>query len=422
MSISSSAYRPQEILTAQIAEAMVRELSDDRHGPVTGLPLAFAVQTGDNSDNSQYNEIRWNIDLLDGGRCAPTPATSRVRRRAWTTTGVLRHLLLAPARDARRARSRTPRARRTASRRFRGCSTPRASRSRRRGLGMPWFTAIGNHDELVQGNFRAHGQPAGQGQSARRSRATRRVQRTVTADPDRRLLSRAEWSRSTSRRPAPRRATASPTRTAPTGTAYYTFDQGLVRFIVMDTVNRTAARHGSLDQTQFAWLQEQLAAAGDRLVIARQPPHVLDDEQRRRTGQLDASWATRSCDLLLAHENVVAWVNGHTHPTTSGRTSAPRAVAASGRSTPPRTSTGPSSPACSSSPTTSDGTLSIFATMVDHGAPLRPGTLGGPMQLAALGRAAGRQRLAGPRREPARPRRERPQRRAAACRRRASWL
>ena len=33
-----------------------------------------------------------------------------------------------------------------------------------------------------------------------------------------------------------------------------------------------------------------------------------------------------------------------------------------------------------------DGTLSIFTTMVDHGAPLRPGELGGPMKLAALGR------------------------------------
>ena len=69
--ISSSAYRPQEMLSAHIAESMVREINAIATGPVTGLPLAHAVQTGDNSDNGQYNEIRWNIDILDGGEVRP---------------------------------------------------------------------------------------------------------------------------------------------------------------------------------------------------------------------------------------------------------------------------------------------------------------------------------------------------------------
>src|SRR3712207_6935979 len=53
------------MLAGQISDAMVRELNAIRRGPVTGKPLALAIQTGDNSDNAQYNEIRWNIDLLD---------------------------------------------------------------------------------------------------------------------------------------------------------------------------------------------------------------------------------------------------------------------------------------------------------------------------------------------------------------------
>ncbi len=66
--IFSSAYRPQEMLSGHIADAMVRRLNGIGTGPVTGEPLALAIQTGDNSDNSQYNEVRWNIDLLDGGQ------------------------------------------------------------------------------------------------------------------------------------------------------------------------------------------------------------------------------------------------------------------------------------------------------------------------------------------------------------------
>ncbi len=66
--IFASAYRAHEMLTAHIADAMVREINAIGTGPVSGLPLALTIQTGDNSDNSQLNEVRWNIDLLDGGR------------------------------------------------------------------------------------------------------------------------------------------------------------------------------------------------------------------------------------------------------------------------------------------------------------------------------------------------------------------
>ena len=50
---------------------MVRAINEVMLGPVTGLPLSFALQTGDNSDNSQLNETRWNIDVLDGGPVRP---------------------------------------------------------------------------------------------------------------------------------------------------------------------------------------------------------------------------------------------------------------------------------------------------------------------------------------------------------------
>src|SRR5206468_2041745 len=48
------------------------------------------------------------------------------------------------------------------------------------------------------------------------------------------------------------------------GTAYYTFDAGQVRGIVLDTVNSAGGPDGSLDSTQFAWLEAQLQAASSR--------------------------------------------------------------------------------------------------------------------------------------------------------------
>jgi 3',5'-cyclic AMP phosphodiesterase CpdA len=35
-------------------------------GPITGRPFDFGIQLGDAADNTQRNEVRWFIDLLDG--------------------------------------------------------------------------------------------------------------------------------------------------------------------------------------------------------------------------------------------------------------------------------------------------------------------------------------------------------------------
>ena len=100
---SSSAYRPQEFLTAHVAEAMVQEINAVGKGPVTELPLALALQTGDNSDNGQYNEIRWNIDLLDGETVAQDSGDlTRYEGVADDNATYYTRGLLAPARHARR--------------------------------------------------------------------------------------------------------------------------------------------------------------------------------------------------------------------------------------------------------------------------------------------------------------------------------
>jgi 3',5'-cyclic AMP phosphodiesterase CpdA len=61
----SAAYRPQESLTTQVTEAMVRQ-ARNAVSPITAAPLDLTILTGDNADSQQYNETRWFIDILDG--------------------------------------------------------------------------------------------------------------------------------------------------------------------------------------------------------------------------------------------------------------------------------------------------------------------------------------------------------------------
>src|SRR3954463_16445189 len=61
----SAAYRPQESLSTQVTEAMVRQ-ARNTVSPVTGARLDLTMLTGDNADSQQYNETRWFIDILDG--------------------------------------------------------------------------------------------------------------------------------------------------------------------------------------------------------------------------------------------------------------------------------------------------------------------------------------------------------------------
>lgn len=68
----SAAYRPQESLTTQITEAMVRQ-ARNAVSPITGAPLDLTILTGDNADSQQYNETRWFIDVLDGTDLSGAP-------------------------------------------------------------------------------------------------------------------------------------------------------------------------------------------------------------------------------------------------------------------------------------------------------------------------------------------------------------
>jgi 3',5'-cyclic AMP phosphodiesterase CpdA len=189
----SAAYRPQESLTTQITEAMVRQ-ARNTVSPVTAERLDLAILTGDNADSQQFNETRWFIDILDGtvgGETPypdPEPAASRDRKidpnsgipapGCEATPGTLYDGVRDSGRSGLfpdggyyepdsssgerddgdgyspfRAENveETP-GRDVTVRDFPGLFENANEPFEAVGLGLPWYSAFGNHDALIQGN------------------------------------------------------------------------------------------------------------------------------------------------------------------------------------------------------------------------------------------------------------------------------
>ena len=384
----------------------------------------------------QLNEIRWNIELLNGGRVrVDSGRPAKFEGVADDNRAYYDPALLAPARHARRARPTTSTARPLRLPAWcPACSTPPGVRSTAAGLNVPWYSAFGNHDGLVQGNFPQHLQlgiasppaplklislPAGlspaelleqprSGDLAGVVRVAgpdaRRPARSPP-DDDRRLLTRkqvVEQHFTTGGTPVGHGFTAE-NRT--NGTAYYYFDQGRCRFIVLDTVNPNGYADGSIDQAQFAWLRGRCSSQSAGKIVMVFSHHT--SWTMRTTlfvgtgGDAGAAGHRRRRARAAAEPPGGRRLGQRPHPPQHrciAHTARP-AAAGCGRSTPPPTSTGRSSRGSSRSPTTSDGTLSIFTTMVDHAGPASyDGNTSDPVQPRRARPRAGRQRLAGPHR------------------------
>ncbi|HEX2085680.1 MAG TPA: hypothetical protein VHF89_08365 [Solirubrobacteraceae bacterium] len=62
----TSAYRPQEGLSPQVQHEMVEQMRNTTSPVPPAIPIQLVMTTGDNTDNTQCNETRWLIDILDG--------------------------------------------------------------------------------------------------------------------------------------------------------------------------------------------------------------------------------------------------------------------------------------------------------------------------------------------------------------------
>jgi metallophosphoesterase (TIGR03767 family) len=324
------AYRAQELMTAQVVAATVRAVNATAGGPVSGAPVSIAVVTGDNTDNSQTNELAWYLTLLEGGEVGPDSgdpgryegvADDEVwDERYWhpesAKPDLPRELYGLPTVPGLLDAVRRP--------------------FRSDGLRMPWLAVHGNHDQLVQGTMPGEGPLAATSVGDRKAvglpehwtneqvlglmagladcdpqalQALREVQvREVTADPGRRLVSREEFVR------AHRREGARPAGHgfASDERAYYRYDHGLVRFLAMDTVNANGGWEGSLDQAQLAWLDAELTTAdAEGRYVVLLSHHPLETLVNGIGGERVLAAELRA--VLNSHRSAVLWLAGHTH-------------------------------------------------------------------------------------------------------------
>lgn len=397
-------YRAQELFTFQVAEAMAAAVRAHRTGPVSGAPVGFAIVTGDATDNCQHNELRASIDLLDGGPVTPDSgdpdsyegvAGPQVTDEHYWHPGSVPDLP-----KERFGFPELPGALAAARRPFRAA-----------GLGLPWYSVHGNHDLHLQGTVAAQGwlaeflsggvkfvsPPPGldaadlvarfdQADAAALAMLAAGTRLRVTADPARAPVTRAGFVREHfTTRGAPAGHGYGP-RNLADGTAYYAFDHGVVRCVVLDTVNSHGGWQGSLDTGQLAWLEAELAAGAARPVVlfSHHPLETLVNDARPPGGGRRVL-AAELREVLLAHPCVVAWLNGHTHEHAVAAITEPGAPGGFWQITTASHIDWPQQGRIVELLDTGSG-LAIACTVLDTAAPARYDGTGSPAALAALSR------------------------------------
>jgi metallophosphoesterase (TIGR03767 family) len=338
--------RPQEALTAHAVDAMVRVINGMREGPAAGAAPEVVVTSGDAIDNAQWNELIAVFALLEGGRVrlnSGGPAYQGVQAPWWPDDIFWQPDRRPGATDVFRAAFGFPE--------LPGLLEAAIAPFDANGLRLPWLACHGNHEALVQGLGRvtpgvaaalvgdrkptriAEGVPADRVIEVFTNAVDTFMPGEpveVTADPDRRPVSRKEFVGAHFRGGARPSGHGFSDANGRDGTAYYAYDAGPVRFVVLDTACVDGGADGRLDAEQASWLTRELIGAHsehlapdgspvrtsnqDRLVVlvSHHGPNMLTN----RRGGSDVDRGLGGGEVVrLVHRfpNVILWINGHIH-------------------------------------------------------------------------------------------------------------
>ncbi|MFE2543674.1 TIGR03767 family metallophosphoesterase [Actinacidiphila glaucinigra] len=340
-SAAPAGWRPQEALTNAGAVSLVERVNALRYGPATGMPIGFVMTTGDNTDNNSRIELDWFLAVMSGGRFTPDSGDAghyegvqdSGLKGFWQPDAALRDL------DKAAGYPRLP-----------GFLAAAVRELNSPGLNVPWYSTIGNHDQLYGGSYAAssffHDLALGSRKLFWLPRAeAEAVNAFLRQGPDPQgTRFREAWNRykSSARTVTPdgRRAPVTPREyiaahldpahagAGPVGHGYTTaeLDSGRLHYafrisdgvlgISLDTTDRGGDYRGSLGTDQLNWLDRTLTAHADDtvLVFSHHPSWSMTNLVRdpARPGERRHG-GDEVLALLGRHANVAAWINGHSH-------------------------------------------------------------------------------------------------------------
>ncbi|MBA4390713.1 MAG: TIGR03768 family metallophosphoesterase [Syntrophus sp. (in: bacteria)] len=319
----TSVYSPVMLYTTHVLDAAVQTVNALHKKN----PIDFGLSLGDTCNSTQYNELRWYIDVLDGKVITPSSgahvgASAIDYQKPYKTAGLDKTI--------------------------------------------PWYQTLGNHDHFWIGSIPVNDE-------LRKSYISDTVFATgdvlfnprninkpdyymgvldgstpygdikhtgsvkdftsppkIVADPDRRSLLRTEWIseyfKTTSNPVGHGLNLVDPTQEK--GFACYSFVPKAnipIKVIVLDDTQREddgdtgIHGHSFLDQARWIWLKKELAAgdtAGQLMIIAAHVPIGVQPVGTSMEWWMDPKNAVTQKELiaeLQGHPNLLMWIAGHRH-------------------------------------------------------------------------------------------------------------